>query len=150
MNLKRLPFYLLVMFLVSSLAACILPFNRPSPAPVPTLDNRVVMTLTAIAAKNQTTAVPQPTSQPTIMPTAVSLPPTWTPTALPGAATVTAVPIATQINASITGIPIFMPNNSAFLLTFIILRFGNRSSVPIGLSGVLSGIAAGTPKRSIA
>ena len=106
MNLKRLPFYLLVTFLVSSLAACVLPFSRPTPAPVPTLDNRVVMTLTAIAAKNQATAVPQPTSQPTITPTAVSLPPTWTPTALPGAATVTAIPIATQINASITGMRI--------------------------------------------
>ena len=70
MNLKRLPIYLLVTLLVSSLAACVLPFNRPTQAPVPTQDNRVAMTLTAIQVKSQATAAVQPTSQPSVTPAA--------------------------------------------------------------------------------
>jgi hypothetical protein len=94
MNLKRLPVYLLVLLLVSSLAACVMPFTRSTPAAKPTLDSGVVRTLTAIAAKNKATNQAQPTApaestatvEPTaIPPTAISLPPTWTPTTEPGA-----------------------------------------------------------------
>jgi len=97
MNLKRLPIYLIVMLLVSSLAACVLPLNPPAPAN-PTPDNRVALTLTAIEAKSQATPVAQPTSQPvssatpTTPPTAASLPPTWTPIAQTTASIVPAVP----------------------------------------------------------
>ena len=91
MNLKRLPIYLLVTLLVSSLAACVMPLGQPTPIPIATQDNRVGLTLTAIAAKSQATAAVQPTSKPTataVTPTAISLPPTWTPTKKPGAAVV--------------------------------------------------------------
>ena len=104
MNLKRLPIYLLVTLLVSSLAACALPFNRPTQAPNPTQDNRVAMTLTAIQANGQATAAAQPTVQPTVPtatatavpPTAVPLPPTPTPTTSPVATNTPATPTTAQ------------------------------------------------------
>jgi hypothetical protein len=110
MNLKRLPIYLLVMLLVSSLAACVLPFNRPTPAPNPTQDNRVAMTLTAILANSQATAAVQPTSQPTLPPatavpaTAVSISPTLTPTTPPVATTVPTVQAAAAA-AALSAVP---------------------------------------------
>jgi len=101
MNLKRLPIYLIVMLLVSSLAACVLPLTRPTQATTPTQDNRVAMTLTAIQANNQATASVQPTSQPTVTPTqtqvpptATSVPPTTTPTLTP---TVTLIPTGAAV-----------------------------------------------------
>jgi hypothetical protein len=93
MNLKRLPIYLIVMLLVSSLGACALPLTRPTPASVSTQDNGVMMTLTAIQAKNQATAIVQPTSQPTESATQTQAPPTAT--SLPPTATSTAAPTAT-------------------------------------------------------
>jgi len=106
MNLKRLPIYLLVTLLVSSLASCVLPFNRPTQAPVPTQDNRVAMTLTAIQVKSQATAVVQSTSQPTVPPAA----PTATapaPTVAPQSPTLapTRPPVATQAAAAPAAVP---------------------------------------------
>lgn len=96
MNLKRLPIYLIVMLLVSPLAACVLPLTPLTPVPNPTQDNRVAITLTAIQANSQATAAVKPTSQPTatatqtqVPPTATSVPPTITPTLTP---TVTFIP----------------------------------------------------------
>jgi hypothetical protein len=94
MNMKRLPIYLIVTMLVSSLAACSLPFGRLPQTPDPTQDIRVAMTLTAIQANSQATAAVQPTSQATVTPPA---PTTIPPTAAPVSPTLapTTAPVAT-------------------------------------------------------
>ncbi len=106
MNLKRLPIFLIVTMLVSSLAACTLPISPPAQAPGATQDNRIAMTLTAIQANNQATTTAQPPAQPSVPPATsttiptevVSQPPALTPTAEPVATSVPVAPAAVSVS----------------------------------------------------
>jgi len=113
MNFKRLPIYLLVTLLVSSLAACALPFNRPTQAPNPTQDNRVALTLTAIQVNSQATAAAQSTVQPPVATAAATtVPATAVPTtAVPAVptATPTTPPVATTAPAAVATVQVGAP-----------------------------------------